>query len=263
MKKVALYLSYLLIIISVLNCREAETTSFEPVDTGLKLKKTTNGNISILYKYDNNNLVSTDIITNDTEHTEMKVYYDGNNKIIKYEMTSQNSHSIGEYSLFEYDAKKKITGEKYYQVKSDGTFELKNASIYECDEEGRVIKAYDAVTNQVTCTINYDDIGNVTEIKSFKNGQIIEKGTYEYDTGLNPFKNLAPYAVLSAEVSSKNNVIKKSYVGYSSGQKDEITVLNRWEYNSKNYPISCAYDVTQIYGDRTDNYSGSTRYEYY
>ena len=264
MKKVAKYFSFLLIIISFFSCRESSVTPEEPTNTNLKLRKILSDSKPVfVYKYENEKVISFDIYIKDTVSGTIRFYYDGNNNLIKYEDFDKNSSSIIEYSLYDYDVNGRMSGEKDYQLKSNGVYALENFNFYECDKEGRVIKSTNAITNQVTCTVIYDNSGNVTEINSFKDGQLAAKETFEYDSGMNPQKDAVPYTILAAQVTSKNNVIRDSYVAFLSGQKEERTIYSKFEYNTKNYPINCSYSVTQVVENDNFNSSGHIEYEYY
>lgn len=262
-----MYLSFLSIILTLISCWETQTTSPEPNDANLKLKKIIQSDKNYsLYKYENSKIASIDFIKNDTVDGSVRMYYDGAGKIIKNESLSYRQFSIPGYSTYEYDANGKIIKANDYNKNSNDTYELTSSATFEYDTFGRVIKSIRNSGNNTqnfSCTLSYDSRGNIIEIRSFRDGQLIALETYEYDSGLNPLKSVAPDAILSAKAMSKNNITKDTYVSYSSGVKDEITTHYSYEYNSKNYPVKCYSGSLKIYGNQGINSDGYFEYEYY
>jgi hypothetical protein len=267
MKKVAIVFSFLAIIISFISCGK-DTNSPEPIDSGLKLKKIiqSNKNYSI-YKYENDKIVTCDVINYDTVDASTHIYYDENNRIIKSESISFRQFSTLGYSTYDYNSSGKIIKAYYYNKKISGSFELSSTEKFEYDVSGRVIKSiseYPVNTQSGYSTISYDSRGNIIEIKTYRDGLLLALNTYEYDSGFNPLRIVSPDAIIAPNAVSKNNIVKETYVIYSSGVKDEGTKHYSYEYNPKNYPVKCYTGGDEVFGNTGRIYDNTTiEYEYY
>ena len=223
------------------------------------------------FSYNTSNLISE---VNSTSIWR-KFYYNESNQLIKQEIaanqkmdnSSEQSHEfidpnkvgIWMYYIYEYDNNGLLIRQLNY-VPKDGNDELRSMFTFEYYDNNLISKMLLHSGNaEVTqfWTYQYDSNGNATEIDyysylSLQEGtgpKLISKGTYEFDSYLNPYK-IFEKSGSPGFYKNLNNIIKIVSINYElvPGRADTSTSQISYEYNEESkYPTRVINGEEYIY----------------
>lgn len=156
--------------------------------------------------------------------------YNSDGRIIK-RLTTSGTTSVGyDYNTYAYDAAGHLT--------TDSLFSCGNTSVYKLVSFSQFRYTGDNATEA-----DYYEMENGTP-------QLKSSLKYEYDNGLNPFKDIefdyfynesgsAIYTIIN---KSRNNIIKQ-FAATANGSY-ELNQTYSYQYNSNNYPLHSQSDLT-------------------
>lgn len=234
MKKVLLFLALIFLIIS---CGNSDESNNNPPFIGVKLTSIQyiSGNIDT-YSYIGNKL---NMITN-TVGTYRKFIYQGD-YIVRVEFYS-SSNQLTDVVDFTYNGGKLIKTKNYA---IDGSYDRETNYSYNNDN---TINVDDVLYNGTTLIsdehlkyfINSD--GNLYKTETPTGGLV---NTFQYDNKNTPHKNVTGYNLLGFEYNNRTQVMGGTY-----------SVVNNYQYNSQDYPISVTQTTTPT------STQGTTIYNY-
>ncbi|RLD89999.1 MAG: hypothetical protein DRJ09_05545 [Bacteroidetes bacterium] len=248
MKKIVfILLGFLMILLSCnklhdtfdINCKVVTVTTQDGVST---------------FEYDDNDKIIS--ITNQPPNLKIIIGYDEVGRIIKMERYTMHDNTLKGYSNFNWVDNNHVDSYSYYYSVNYGAW-LEDIDKIELNDNGNQIKRefYQKDENENWFVSSYIEIcwnkGNLVSTEFFtrdsekKEFKKINTHLYEYDTKINPWRNLSIRSVIfdfSIFPISANNPVTERMTFNTA--RSSLMLKKDYQYNSLNYPVS--YIQTKI-----------------